>query len=605
MGGILEEARRLGKLYGLLTTAFVLFVVVVAMLSQFGLPEPVTTFLVLLITVVTYVVMGLATRTLSLPGFFLADRFVPAGLNGMAAAAAVLVFPVVGLAGAFLADRMLGLAIVAGLVAGFVLLAVVVAPYYRKSGGVTLPDYLAVRYGNPLVQLAAVAIACVVLFPLLVAALRIAADISVATLHFSPRVAMLAVLAVVLATTLLGGLRSTTLAGGAQAVVALIAILVPAALVSLQEYGLPLPQATFGNAIEEAASEAGTILVMAGAGLPAGGLDGFNLLALAVCLAAGIAAFPQLAARFGTSPGVADSRRAAGWALLVVGVVAATAPAIAAFVHLAVLRDAVGVDLADLPPWVFEYGRAGLVEICGAAPVSAAAIGTACGSGTVLNGLAPGDIALSADLVTLGFAEITGLPYIVTALIATGAIAAALATAAAALTTLATVLGNDFLARFLARRASGGRRLVFARMALLAVAALAAWLAYTGPGDAYAWALAAPSVAAAGLFPALLLGVFWKRATFWGALLGMIAGGGTTIAYAFLVISEGMAPMALPGLTDAGLSAASAGIVGLPLGLVVAVAASLLTATPSPGRREVVDAIRRPSPDPILEDRAT
>jgi hypothetical protein len=140
MGGILEEARRLGKLYGLLTTAFVLFVVVVAMLSQFGLPEPVTTFLVLLITVVTYVVMGLATRTLSLPGFFLADRFVPAGLNGMAAAAAILVFPVVGLAGAFLADRLLGLAIVAGLVGLCCLPSL--SPLTRKSGSVTLPDYL-------------------------------------------------------------------------------------------------------------------------------------------------------------------------------------------------------------------------------------------------------------------------------------------------------------------------------------------------------------------------------------------------------------------------------------------------------------------------------
>jgi cation/acetate symporter len=605
MASILEEARRLGKLYALLATAFVLFVVVVAMLSQFGLPEPVTTFLVVLVTVATYAVMGLVTRTLSLQGFFLADRFVPAGLNGMAAAAAILAFPFIGLAGAFLADRLLGLAIVAGLVAGFVLLAVVVAPYYRKSGGLTLPDYLAVRYGNQLIRLAAVVIIAVALFPVLVAMIGIATDIAVATLRFSPRFAVIAVVAVLLLTTLLGGLRSTTLSGGAQALVALIAILVPAVLVSVQEYGFPLPQTTLGNALQEAAAEAGAILVLPGRVLPAGALDGFNLAALAICLAAGIAAFPQVAARFGAAHGIGDARRTAGWALLVVGLLAATAPAIAAFVRLAILRDVVGVELADVPQWLFDYGRTGLIEVCGVAPLSPAAIGSACGAATVVNGLAPTDIALSADLVTLGFADITGLPYIVTALIATGAIAATLGTAAAALTTLGSVLGNDFLARFLARRASGGRRLLLTRVALIAVAAAAAWLAHRGPDAVTAWALAAPSIAAAGLFPALFLGVFWQRTTFWGALLGMVAGGGATIAYVFLVLSGGMTPLTLGGLAPGGLSAAAAGILGLPLGFLVAIAGSLLTASPSLVRRAVVDAIRRPSPDPILEDHAT
>jgi len=605
MASILDEARRLGKLYGLLITAFVLFVVVVAMLSQFGLPEPVVTFLVVLITVVTYAVMGLVTRTLSLQGFFLSDRFVPAGLNGMAAAAAILAFPLIGLAGAFLADRLLGLAIVAGLVAGFVLLAVVVAPYYRKSGGLTLPDYLAVRYGNPLIRLAAVVILAVAAFPVLVAALGIATDISVATLRFSPRVALVAVLAVLLATTLLGGLRSTTLSGGAQALVALIAILVPAVLVSVQEYGFPIPQATLGNALEEAAAETGAILVLPGHALPVSGLQGFNLLAFAICLAAGIAAFPQITARLGAAHGIGDARRTAGWALLVVGILAATAPALAAFVRLAILRDVVGVELADLPQWLFDYGQAGLVAVCGAAPVSPASIGSACGAATVVNGLAPTDIAISADLVTLGFADITGLPYILTALIATGAIAAALGTAAAALTTLATALGNDLLARFLARRASGGRRLVLTRIALIVTAALAAWLVDRGPGEAYAWALAAPSIAAAGLFPALVLGVFWRRTTFWGALFGMLAGGGATIAYVVLVVSLGMPAPDLAGLAPGGLAPAAAGILGLPLGFLVAVVASLLTAAPSLGRRAVVEAIRRPSPEPILEDHAT
>jgi cation/acetate symporter len=246
-----------------------------------------------------------------------------------------------------------------------------------------------------------------------------------------------------------------------------------------------------------------------------------------------------------------------------------------------------------------------MLLVCGEAPVSAAAIGTACGSGTVINGLAPADIALRADLVTLGFADITGLPYVLTALIAAGAIAAAIGTAAATLTTIASSIGNDLFSRLFARRASAGRRLILTRLALLATAAVAAWIALRRPDAAYAYAVAAPSIAAAGFFPALALGVFWKRTTFWGALLGMAAGAGVTAAYVALVVSGGVPPMPVPGLTDAGVSAAASGLFGIPLGFAVAIAVSLLTRAPSLARREVTDAIRRPSPDPILEDHAT
>lgn len=600
-----EEARRLGKVYGLLAAAFVLFVIVITMLAQFGLPEAVTAFLIVLITVVTYAVIGLTSRTLSLAGFYLADRGVPAGFNGMATATAILAFPFVGLAGAFLADRFLGLAIAIGLLAGFALLAVLVAPYYRKSGGVTLPDFLAVRFGNPMVRIVAAIVLVTATLPLLAAAMAIAGSVAASVLHLSPGTAAIAVLVLLLLTTLLGGMRGTTFSGGAQAIVVLLAILVPAILFSVQEYGLPVPQITFGYALAEADPAGGAIGVLGGSALPVAGLDGFNMLALAICLAAGVASFPHLVARFGAAPGAGQARLTAGWALVVTGVVVATAPAIAAFVQLAVLRDVVAVELADLPQWVFDYGRAGMLSVCGEAPVSAAAIGTACGSGTVINGLAPTDIGLDADLVTLGFADITGMPYVLTALIAAGAIAAALGTAAATLTAIASSLGNDLFSRLFARRASAGRRLILTRLALIATAALAAWIALRRPDAAIAYAIASPSIAAAGFFPALVLGVFWKRTTFWGALLGMAAGAGVTAAYVAMVVSGGLAPIPIPGLTVAGVSAAASGVFGVPLGFVVAIAVSLVTRAPSLARREVTDAIRRPSPDPVLEDHAT
>jgi cation/acetate symporter len=604
MAQLAETARQIGRVYGLLAAAFVLFLVVITMLAQFGLPDRVVAVFVVMITVVTYAGIGLITRTLSLAGFYLADRGVPAGFNGMATATAMLALPFVGLAGAFLADRFLGLAIAAGLTAGFALLAIVVAPYYRKSGGVTLPDYLAVRYGNPLVRLAAAILLVVALLPVLAAAMRIAADVAGSVLHLSPGVASISVLALVLLTSLLGGMRSTTFAGGAQTIVLVLAILVPAIFVAMEEYDFPIPQVAFGYAIADTAGD-GAIAVLAGHALPVAGLDGFNIFALALSLAAGVASFPHLVARCGAAAGPGEARRSAAWALVVTGIVVATAPALAAFVRLAILRDVTGVDLADIPDWVFAAGRAGSMLICGDAPVSAAAIGTACGAGTVINGLTPADIAISADLVTLGFADITGLPYVLTALIAAGAIAAALGTAAAALTTIASGLGNDILARLFARRASAGRRLIVTRLALIAVAALAAWIALRRPDDAFAYAVAAPSIAAAAFFPALALGVFWRRTTFWGALAGMIAGGGLTAGYVFLVVSGGLPPLPLAGLSATGLSPAAAGIAGVPLGFVATIAVSLLSKAPGPARREVTDAIRRPNPDPILEDHAT
>jgi len=521
----------------------------------------------------------------------------------MATAAAVLAAPFFGLAGAFLADRFLGLSVAAGFTVGFALLGVLVAPYYRKSGAVTLPDFLAVRFGNPLVRFAAMVILVAVSLPILAAAMALAAEVAVLSLRLSPGVAAVAVLVTVLLTSLLGGMRAATFSGGAQAAVAILAILVPAALLSTQEYGLPVPQVTFGYALQATAGEA-PIGVLSGDALPVSGLDDFNTLALALCLALGLAAMPHLVARFGAAPGVGQARVTAGWAIVVVGIVAATAPAIAAFVRLSILRDVVGVELADLPQWIFDYGRAGMLLVCGEAPISAAAIGTACGAGTVVNGLVPSDIAIGADLVTLGFAEITGLPYVLTALVAAGAIAVALATAAATLTAIATSLGNDLFGRLFARRASAGRRLIVTRLALIAVAAVASWLAFHRADEVFAYAIAAPSVAAAGFFPALVLGVFWKRTTFWGALTGMVAGGGATIVYAIMLNTGALAPVPVTGLTDAGVSAAASAVFGLPLGFALTIVVSLLTRAPGPGRLEVADAIRRPSPDPILEDHA-
>jgi cation/acetate symporter len=606
MAGGAAEARDIGKAYGLFAGAFALFVTVVAMLAQFGLPRPVIAVLVVMITIVAYAVIGVVARTLSLSEFYVAGRGVPAGLNGMATAAGFLsAAGFLGIAGAFFADRMAGFALAVGWAGGFVLLAVLIAPYYRKSGAVTLPDFLAVRFGNPLLRVAGVIVLLAASLPILAAAIAVAAAIAQHALNIAPEIAITGVLAIILLSSLLGGMRAITLVAGAQAIVILLGILAPAVLLSMQDYGLPVPQITFGYAIAETASAAATpIGIIAGEILPVSGLDGFNLLAVALCLAAGLATLPQVVARSGTTPGVAEARRAAGWSLVVVALIAMTVPAIAAFARLAILRDTVGVELADLPQWIFDYGRLGLVRVCGGEPVSVAAIGTACGASTVLNGLVPGDIALGAEAITLAFADIAGLPYVVTALIAAGALAAALGAASAALLTIAASLGHDVYGRLLDRRAPAGRRLIVSRLLLIAVAALGAWLAVNRRGDMFAFTSAAPSLAAAGFFPAIVLGVWWRRTTFWGVLAGTVAGFAVTAAYVLMTRSGAMPLLRVVGLTDNGISAAASAVIGVPLGFIVAVIVSLLTPAPGEVRLEVVDAIRRPSPDPVLEDHA-
>ncbi|MCB1496682.1 MAG: VC_2705 family sodium/solute symporter [Bauldia sp.] len=599
-------SRGVGKVFGLLTTAFALFVVVVAMLGEFGLPERIVTILVVAITVLAYSVLGILARTLSLADFYVAGRNVSAGFNGLATAAAFLsAAGFVGMAGAFFADESAGLALTVGWTGGFVILAVVVAPYYRKSGAVTLPDMLSVRFGTPLVRVLGIVVLLACSLPLLAAAIATAAWIGGLSLGMSTKTTIIVVCVVLLLSTLLGGMRGVTAVAGAQAIVILFGILTPPLIFSLQQYRLPIAQLTYGNAMAENALAGGSAIQVAPAGVfPVSSLDGFNLFALALCIAAGVVALPHVLARSGTTSDIAGARLSAAWGLLVVAVVAATAPAIAAFAKLSIVTEVVGAEVADLPQWLFDYAANGLAGVCGVATLSVAEISGACGASSVVNGLRPGDVSVAADAVATGFADITGLPHVLTALIAAAVLAAALATAGAAVITLGTSAGHDLYGTLINPRAPAGRRLIVSRLFVIIFLVLGGWLASTDPGDIFALAFAAPSLAAAGFFPAIILGIWWRRTTFRGVAAGMIAGFGVTAAYVALLQAGTIEPISIIGLTEAGISPAASAIIGAPLGFVVTVVVSLLNPAPSATRLAVVDAIRRPTADPVLEDHA-
>ncbi|MCP4382032.1 MAG: hypothetical protein GY798_11575 [Hyphomicrobiales bacterium] len=598
--------RAIGKAYWLLTVAFALVLVVIALVGHFGVADGVTMVLVVLVTLVAYSAIGIVTRTLSLTEFFVAGRAIPAGVNGLATATAFLsTAGVIGLVGAFFADKTAGLAIAAGWGGGFVVLAVAVAPFYRKSGAVTLPDLLAVRYGNPLIRILGVIVLVASLLPLLAAAIATAGEITGRALSLSPDTALTGMVVVLAIGTVFGGMRAVTMVAGAQAIVVLFGILTPALVFSLERYGMPLPQIAYGDAVGDAAWAAGTpIAVLPSVLVPLSDLDGFNLFALALCIAAGVASLPHVVARSGTVSTMSEARYSVAVALIVVGIVAATAPAIAAFARLAILNDAIGVEVTELPQWVYDHAANGSLTVCGAAVADITEVSAACGAATIVNGLAPGDLAIGGDAISTGFTAFADLPSVLTALIVAAVIAAALGSAGAVTISLGASLGHDVYGSLINRRAPAGRRLAASRLGVIAFIILGTWLATTYRDDVVKLAFAAPSLAAAGFFPALVLGIWWRRTTFWGAITGTVAGFGATGAYVWLLHIGTIRPIGIAGLTESGLSGAAAAFLGVPIGFVVTALVSFVTPAPSPARLQVVNAIRRPSPDPLLEDHA-
>ena len=583
------------SLSGLFTIVFAGALVVLALLGNYGLPDTVIGTTLGVGVLVAFAVAGFSERTMRPEEFHTAGGGLPAITNGIATAAAFLsAGGVFGLAAAVLTDFRAGIAITIGWSLGFLLLAVIIAPYLRKSGTFGAADFLAFRFGNRGVRLVAAVIVVLTLIPALAATIATGTLVTAGVFALSARTAMIIVVVLILSGTVLGGMRAVTLTALAQYIVLAIAFVVPVAIVSTLAYSLPLPQIAAGLAYQDAAAltVSGDLATpLASRFLPLVPEGSFQLMAVAATLAAGIAALPHLLMRCATVDDAPATRRSIGWALVFVLFVALTAPAYATFAKLALLRDVVGSAISDLPDWLFALGRQGLVTLCGANAASAAAATQACTAlhGTAATVAAP-DLAVSGGIVVLAWGNIGDLPYVVTALISVGALAAALAAGNAIALATAEALGHDLYAHLIDPRASAGRRLIVTRLLLVATVLVAAWLGAKRTDDIFPLAAATLSLSAGGLFPVLFLAVWWRRANGPGAIVGMLAGFAATAA----IVIGGRYPGLLPiDLEDSGLSTLSAAIVGMSIGFLVAIAVSLATPAPSPRQEAVVDAIRR------------
>ncbi len=301
-----------------------------------------------------------------------------------------------------------------------------------------------------------------------------------------------------------------------------------------------------------------------------------NFIALVICLTIGTAALPHILMRYYTTTSVRGARDSVFWSLFFIALLYITAPAYAVFAKWSVYNDVVGVAIDHLPSWIASWGRVGLVKV------------------EDINGdgiLQLSELTLYSDVVVLATPEIAGLPYVVSGLVAAGGLAAALSTADGLLLTLANALGHDLYYKLLAPHASTQRRLVVSKAMLLVAAMVATWVASLRPDNILFLVGQAFSIAAAGFFPALACGIFWKRANRWGAVTGMVSGVAVTVYYSVITHPFFGGSMAAAWFE---IQPIAAGIFGLPVGFACIVLVSLLTKPPSEAEQNFVDSIRYP-----------
>jgi cation/acetate symporter len=577
----------LPKIYGMYTGGFVFFVIALAIAEQMGLPNVWIGYVFMAATIGLYAMIGIMSRTAETDEYYVAGRSVPALYNGMATGADWMsAASFIGMAGTLYAQGYDGLAFVMGWTGGYVLVALFLAPYLRKFGQYTIPDFLGTRYGGNLPRTIGIICAITASFTYVIAQIYGAGIITSRFLGIDLATGVWVGLIGVLVCSLLGGMRAVTWTQVAQYIVLIIAYLVPVVWLSLKVTGNPIPQLAYGEVLQQIGQLEQQLGVTAGHATPFVKNDIVNFMALTFCLMVGTAALPHILMRFFTTPSVKEARKSVGWSLFFIFLLYFTAPAYAAFAKLEVYSNVIGQSVATLPAWVASWAQVGLVSVCDAVDAMTTIKGCAAnGNGDGILQLA--ELVLNADAIVLATPEIAGLPYVIAGLVAAGGLAAALSTADGLLLTISNALSHDVYYKMVNPNASAKKRLTIARVLLLGVAAIAAYAASNAPAtilSIVAWAF---SIAAASFFPALVLGIFWKRANKAGAVAGMLVGFGLTLYYLINVKFLGMTPWF-------GIKDVSAGIFGIPLGFLTIWAVSLMTAEPSQETKDMVEDLRYP-----------
>ena len=592
----------LPKIYGLYTGGFLVFIALMAVFENMGVSSDTIGILFVSFTVVIYAGIGWLSRTMQVDAYYVAGRQVPPVFNGMATAADWMSgASFVAMAGGIYMGGHAYIAFVVGWTGGYVLVAALMAPYLRKFGCYTVPDFIGTRYGGNLARFLAVVVLVLASFTYVTAQINATGTIASRALGIPFEVGVWFGLSGILLCSMLGGMRAVTWTQVAQYIVLIIAYLVPVFWMSnKQGFGL-IPQFVYGDAVArlgelETLHQVGTLLpVQAVAGLKAltvphaaagsSWIDSWRFVTLVLCMMAGTASLPHILMRYFTTPSVRAARQSVAWSLLFIFLLYFTAPALATFTKLQVLdpnlaTGIIGKAIAEVNAleWIQKWSNVGFVKIIDS-------------NGDGL--LQINEFFMRGDIVVLATPEIAGLPYVISGLVAAGGMAAAMSTADGLLLAIANALSHDLFYKMINPKADTRLRLIVARVLLLGIGAAGAFVAsfqLTTILGAVAWAF---DFACSGLFFPIVLGIWWKRANKEGAIAGMVGGLIAGTWYLYMVKWGGMEPWI-------GIDHLRFGIIRMPVSLVAMVAVTLMTPEPDAETQAMVDAVRIPKGETVL-----
>jgi cation/acetate symporter len=554
------------------------------------------TYLLVGLSFALYIGIAIWSRAGSTKEFYVAGGGVHPIANGMATAADWMsAASFISMAGLISFMGYDGAVYLLGWTGGYVLLALLLAPYLRKFGKFTVPDFVGDRYYSDTARLVAVVCALFVSFTYVAGQMRGVGIVFSRFLEVEITVGVIIGMTIVFFYAVLGGMKGITYTQVAQYCVLIFAYMVPAIFISIMLTGNPIPQLGFGGTLED-----GTYLLDKLDGLNtalgfAAYTDGskatIDVFAITLALMVGTAGLPHVIVRFFTVPKVRDARRSAGWALLFIAILYTTAPAVASFARVNMIETINGTDMqgtpyAEAPSWIPNWEKTGLIKW-----------EDKNGDGRMFYAAdARNEMTIDRDIMVLANPEIARLPAWVIALIAAGGLAAALSTAAGLLLVISSAISHDLFKKVLMPGISERQELWAARIAAGFAVTIAGLLGIYPPGFVAEVVAFAFGLAAASFFPAILLGIFDKRTNAPGAISGMVVGLAFTMGYILYFKGIFMTPMAanIPENWMFGISPEGIGSVGMLLNFAVAIVVSRLTAPPPQHVQDLVDSIRVP-----------
>ncbi|MDA1284491.1 MAG: cation acetate symporter [Proteobacteria bacterium] len=600
--------KNLGKVYSIYTLGFLGFVILMAILEWSGVSNTMIGWLFVAFTVLIYALIGVLSRTMDTGQYYVAGREVPAVYNGMATAADWMSgASFIAMAGGIYLKGYPYMAFLVGWTGGYVLVASLIAPYLRKFGCYTVPDFIGTRYGGNLARFCAVFILVIASFTYVTAQINGTGTVASRALQIPFEVGVWIGLSGILFCSMLGGMRAVTWTQVAQYIVLIVAYLIPVFWMSNKlGYGL-IPHLAQFDAVArvqelEAALGVKQLMPTAEAQAAAGKLSSLKVgindasssamakwkfFTLVLCMMAGTASLPHVIMRYFTTSSVKAARQSVGFSLLFICLLYLTAPALATFTKLSLLdpnvaTSIIGKSIASVNnlEWIQQWSNVGFLKVI---------------DGNNDGILQINEFFMRGDIVVLATPEMAGLPYVISGLVAAGGLAAAMSTADGLLLAIANALSHDLYYKIIDPKANTKTRLIVARILLLIIGIAGAFVAslkLTSILGAVAWAFC---FANSGLFFPLILGVWWKRANRAGAIAGMIGGFGSGALYLYMVQFAGMEPWI-------GIDGLRFGMIGMPVSLILMVVVSLMTEEPDKATQDMVDQIRVAKGKPLLDN---